>query len=439
MTSEANWKQVFVPFSFHGDGVPITGIGKTWAKMMHMFHISSLVGTGLASSLLFLVWGVFDKLCKDGANGTMHTFFKILAWSFYWLFQGVWPTNHWNTGEPYDPGSAEGKRAGTPLANGYRGVLWAILGDLDYLAGKLGLPRYNAKKPCSWCQCTNTGELSFTDMRSTAKWIETIWTAALWKAWPGRSKNPLFSLRGVSILTVCPDYMHLKYLGSDQYMFGSCLYLLVHEVMPKPTPEENLQLIWDFLKKWYKHNKVPYQFKYLTKLSMFTRKKSFPKLRGTAAEIRYFGPALRAAWQEWMNPNLNLHLQIKLMLDKNVRMEEILTECKGLYRLPAAKAREFQTTAFQMGQLQNAIAIHFADEYFHPLFDVTSKVHMVMHSAMWSKHVSPRLVWCFMGEDQMARDQRLAQSCVKGNTGASAVVKMLSHYKLGLHLKMRQH
>ena len=33
----------------------------------------------------------------------------------------------------YDPDSMDGKRAFSPLANGLFGVLWGIIGDLEYL------------------------------------------------------------------------------------------------------------------------------------------------------------------------------------------------------------------------------------------------------------------------------------------------------------------
>jgi hypothetical protein len=35
------------------------------------------------------------------------------------------------------------------------------------------------------------------------------------------------------------------------------------------------------------------------------------------------------------------------------------------------------------------------------LFQVTSKTHMALHCALLSKHINPRVVWCFSGEDMM--------------------------------------
>ena len=38
----------------------------------------------------------------------------------------------------------------------------------------------------------------------------------------------LFLLEGVSLHTLGIDYLHVKYLGCDQYLYGSVLWLLVY-------------------------------------------------------------------------------------------------------------------------------------------------------------------------------------------------------------------
>ena len=88
-----------------------------------------------------------------------------------------------------------------------------------------------------------------------------------------------------------------------------------------------------------------------------------------------------------------------------------------------------------MAQLQTAIAAHFMEQG-QQLYDITSKTHMVLHCAMLSKHISPRVSWCFSGEDNMKVTQTLAKSCVRGLTGSAAQVKMAQHYRLGLHLSL---
>ena len=51
-------------------------------------------------------------------------------------------------------------------------------------------------------------------------------------------------------------------------------------------PLDNLLIAWDCMKAYYKANAILYRFRYMNKLTTFVRKKGFPKLRGTAAEIK---------------------------------------------------------------------------------------------------------------------------------------------------------
>ena len=78
------------------------------------------------------------------------------------------------------------------------------------------------------------------------------------------------------------------------------------------------------------------------------------------------------------------------MLKLNVRLESILTEHPDEFALPGTAASEFQEAAFAMAQLQTAIATHFMEQG-QQLYDITSKTHMVLHCAILSKHISPRV------------------------------------------------
>ena len=376
---------------------------------------------------------------KNEIDGTLHQFFLILKWSLEWLWKGQWPDKPFNSNRPYPAGSAEKKKALSPLAGGYFGVLWGILGDLDYMASVLGLPHYgNASNPCALCRCSSVGPNTWTDNRSTAGWIGSCWTATDWLQWPSKSKNPLFTLPGVTCLTVCLDYMHCKYLGMDQYIFGSVLFLLVNYVLTIGTPQENLCVLWDEIKGFYKQHKVPCRFKYLNRLSMFTRRNKTHKLRGKAAEIKHFAQVMAWLWERHMNPAIILHKRILLMLKKNSQMEQLLNTYKDSSALPDAEAMLFRQHAFDLAQLNNQISEHFMEEEEAHLFQVISKTHMALHCALLSKHINPRVVWCFSGEDMMKHIQTLAVSCVKGVQGPKAVNKMVQHYRLGFHLLTQQ-
>ena len=139
---------------------------------------------------------------------------------------------------------------------------------------------------------------------------------------------------------------------------------------------------------------------------------------------------------------ITLHKQIELMLKLNVSLETTLTEHKDAFGLPGPVASEFTETAHAMCMILSQVAEHFVEasaETGIKLFDITSKAHAMIHSAMLCKYINPRVLWCFTGEDYMQKSQVLAQSCVRGNNGALAQVKMCHHTRLGMHLRFEAH
>lgn len=77
-----------------------------------------------------------------------------------------------------------------------------------------------------------------------------------WKKWDGKSSCILFET--VPKLTACNtsyDLMHCKFLGSDQVVFGSCVYLLCFAILDQ-TPLQNLRECWNFILQYYKDHQI---------------------------------------------------------------------------------------------------------------------------------------------------------------------------------------
>ena len=160
-----------IPIGFHGDEAPIAGKGKCWCKSMLTFEWCSLVGFGSTCEKMLWVWGTFEKIM---VAETLPAFFRVLAWSFFWLQQGRWPTQDWQ-GNPYPLSTVEGQRAGKLLANGFYATIWAVMGDLDYLSKTLQLPRSTSHHPCTLCKCTLNGPLTWKQDDDLAEWITSCW------------------------------------------------------------------------------------------------------------------------------------------------------------------------------------------------------------------------------------------------------------------------
>lgn len=88
-----------IPIGMHGDEVPVTGIGKCWSKMLLTFSWFSMVaGAASTKNAMLWIWATFEQFSVEGEHGTLDTFMKVLEWSLYWMWLGLWPTHSW-TGE----------------------------------------------------------------------------------------------------------------------------------------------------------------------------------------------------------------------------------------------------------------------------------------------------------------------------------------------------
>ena len=93
--SKPRFRSTCIPLGLHGDGVPLTGIGKGWQQTITNFSWFSLLAEGKTDETLFFIFALFDKLRVFGSdtNATAHRFFQLLHWSFRALFRGQWPAH----------------------------------------------------------------------------------------------------------------------------------------------------------------------------------------------------------------------------------------------------------------------------------------------------------------------------------------------------------
>ena len=170
---------------------------------------------------------------------------------------------------------------------------------------------------------------------------------------------------------------------------------------------------------------------------MYVRKTGPPKLRGRGAEVLGLGKVLLHIWRDLHNPSIEIHRMLLVMLKANNNMEEILDEHRYEAALPALAAQRFVDNAFRMAHLQHLIYCHFNDEpLLRGSFAITIKLHMVLHIALHSHEISPRLTWNFTGEDSMGILKTLGQNCSKGVQPQDVCTKMLSHWRYAMHQEL---
>ena len=117
LTRRPDFETKCIPLAVHGDGVPITGIGKGWTKTATMWSWYSLIGSGLTGSMLFYIWMMFDAL-RDGtlSEGTLEEYFALLRWSLLILYEGTWPSKD------------------------HRGKLHLIFTQIDFILSEICMP-----------------------------------------------------------------------------------------------------------------------------------------------------------------------------------------------------------------------------------------------------------------------------------------------------------
>ena len=369
----------------------------------------------------------------DGQD-TMVEFCLILNWSLWWLYLGRWPTHDYQ-GHPYRAGTEEYKLATTVywLAQGFCGIVWGLQGDLDWFHKGMRLENHSRNEnPCCCCPA-GMADPSWRDFRDCAAWCLLVYTAERWRE---VHPNPL-PIFGILINgeTILIDYMHVKYLGVDQYLFGSVLSMLVFHIMPG-NPQQNMSTVFSFLQAFWQHHRTGGAFRLIT-INMFSRAAtSQPKLRGRAGEIRRLAKALTACFKHYMDPEDELHKNVRSCLNTNCKLDDILDDNPG-WRLVGEPYEQFVRNAHGFCCLYETCATLAAGKTWE-MFDVTIKLHYLLHIAKHSKFMHPKLGWCWSGEHFMKITKQLLASCTRGSVAQDAQVKMVDKWCIALDLEYKQ-
>ena len=240
-----------IPLAIHGDGVSYMQTSRAGGKSLDVISWSSVLSKGPTKTSSFLMFLLVKTLAKDfGMGQTWPRVWKILCWSLEVLATGLWPMQNWDH-QDFEEDSIDHQKRGTPLADGYRGVVFILRSDLEFLSNHFGLESPASNTPCALCKADrNMDSRPWTDVRASAEWRQTSWKRAEWDtAHP--NCHVFFKMHGGGIDLVFPDLMHCKHLGTDQLLLGSVLAWLVRHYL-KGTVKENLSIVWAFIQKWYK-------------------------------------------------------------------------------------------------------------------------------------------------------------------------------------------
>ena len=256
-------------------------------------------------------------------------------------------------------------RALTPLAGVpgalFFGVLWVLRGDLEYFNVDYFLPNPNSNSPC--CLCPADVETMHEYRTGRIQWLRQIYTRAQFFCTEFCTHLLFHRVHaGISSLTIVPDLLHAKHLGTDQYFYASVIWLLVFVVLGTGDAAGNLEEVVRQIKRAYDELSVPIRFQNITLRMFWDRKdppKAYPQLKGRGAECRHPGVALQNVWEDNMDVADAHHVHIHIALKCSVRIERILTDNKDCFRFPALVATEFKDKIFEFLIVFNELAAHF--------------------------------------------------------------------------------
>ena len=80
--------------------------------------------------------------------------------------------------------------------------------------------------------------------------------------------------------------------------------------------------------------------------------------------------------------------------------------------------------------------MYFTDVEPKPLFNVTIKAHYILHIAMLSARLNPRLSMCYAGEDYMKHMKRIVKAVVNGTKAADVGNRLTDRILLALHYEL---
>ena len=233
MCKVVGWQDLYIPCYAHGDGVEFQENNN-----LLVFSYGSLLTTGSSMDTCLLL-GAWPKNCTaKGGSGTLGTWdviYKVLCWSFVACFWGIHPVVDYE-GKPHPDGSYLANLAGQPLVpTGHRLVIWALLGDHEYMSNTLGLPHWSSRQWCWLCDGHATDQSrDWRELRPNVRgWVHRTIVEELANR---ISSHPFFQLPGVTCFTVSLDGLHILYCkGVLSLVFGSFLHTLLWKGLGRQT------------------------------------------------------------------------------------------------------------------------------------------------------------------------------------------------------------
>ena len=222
--------------------------------------------------------------------------------------------------------------------------------------------------------------------------------------------------------------MHTKCLGTDANLVGGILGYMASEVIPG-DPEQNISLLWAEIQNLYSQKGTKCRLSQLTWNMVFHE--PFFRLSAKAVETRDLLPIIVDLLNPWVDnrPIVQWFQRLALL---STKLDELVFGNPNMW-LNVQERQSLKNGVFEFNQLLSKLAWHFLQEG-KPFANYTIKNHYLLHIGLNASKsgISPRLAFCFQGEDFMSLVKSLSVASSRGLSSAKLIDKVVEKYLRGL-------
>lgn len=422
---------MFVPLGLHGDGGQFQR-----NDSINVISFRSLLSSwNVATSQLLLIAlpkGCINKNKDDNSKDTMHHIWKVLVWSLEATFYNKFPEMD-HMGKDWPTGSWRAKMGGHPLSTaGYRGFLYAIQADGEYMANEFHLNGASMEQMCWNCDA-NKSSHPYNDFRPTASWRETV----VDHKGTSPTEHLVSQVPAVSGLTFKYDILHVLEEGLAAHCIANAAFDMVMRSHDHGTQEERLRNLQNKIAQFYEELGIEseHQVKRFP-MSAFCSPKSkwdtFPSLSGIKAkQCRWLVPVFLQICEA--NLATDEYSQHKYKCFKHLNIVYEVMDSAGMH--PS------QTDARTFSKAMNSCLLHYSRlsvlclQQGVLMWNTIPKMHLCQHMELQFRWFNPKFYSCYSGETMVGHMSALGHACLNGTTAHLVPLKIAWRFRLAFHLR----
>ena len=407
-----------VPFTLHEDSGPCSK-----GASCNAISWSGLLGEGAEKLTQYLICS-FLKVTGDSSNRVDEPAWERILRDCEEMATGI-------------VGGQEMARDGRKL---WRFILITCKADEDTKCNDWGMPHFNSPAAlCAECTCDDSeGAMSWTNLSRHAAWRPTQDPTPV--AWKARMRTPHHPL--VRSPFCCDpfffyfDAMHNNDCkGVSNLAMGSTLAVLLSSWRVGRTRPERLATLNAAMREWYSQRPGSHRLPKI-RMSNLVDSSGWADLNGPmikAANSRAAVPMIRDLSYIYLPGDNDRNQCIHKLLDNLTEYYELIYS-EPLFMSEAAVAR-LEEVLIELGEAWMDLR-EMARERGLQLWKISSKVHKIMHTGVWSRALNVRFVQCYSEESQMGSTTSVWHESMRGQYAGGIQSMVLLKRTLALLLRL---